>query len=112
MTGFASSFYMIANDLLEVECLIRGDRHDLTNVYQWLRIVLNPPGMKGCQPSRSWVYKIRVDEKLANDFFSILTMVGRYPFLLRKDDVPCVILEACLGSWEFKRRIERERCQI
>ena len=46
MMGFAPSPYMVTKNLLEVECLIRGDRHDRKYVCQWLRIVLNLPGMK------------------------------------------------------------------
>ena len=67
--GFAPLPYMVTNDLLEVEYLISWERYFCNNVFQWLRVVLDLRGMKRYQPSRPWVYKIRVDEKLANDLF-------------------------------------------
>ena len=69
MMRFTPSPYMVTKDLLEVECLIRGDRHERKNVFQWSRVVLNLPGMKDYQATRPWVYKIRLDNKLANDLF-------------------------------------------
>ena len=43
-------------------------------------------------------------------YFSILMMVERQSFQLRKVGVSSVLLEACLVSLEFKRQIGRERC--
>ena len=75
--GFDPSPYMVTRDLLEVECLIRGDRHDRKNVFQLLIIVLKLPGIKGYQPSRPWVYKLEWTRNLLMICFSILTIVGR-----------------------------------
>ena len=46
MRGFSPSPYMVTKHSLEVEYLIYGDRYDRKYVCQWLRIVLNLPGMK------------------------------------------------------------------
>ena len=110
MMGFAPSPYMVTKDLLEVKCFIRGDRHDRKNVCQWLRIVLNLHGMKIYQPFRPWYIKLEGTRNLLMIYVSILTMVGRQSFQLRKDGMSSVLLEACLVSWEFKRQIGREGC--
>ena len=110
MRGFSPSPYMVTKHLLEVEYLICGDRHDRKYVCQWLRIVLNLPGMKRCQPFRPLYIKLEGTRNLLMIYFSILTMVGRQSFQLRKVGVSSILLESCLVSFEFKRQIGRERC--
>lgn len=80
MMGFASSPYLITKYLLEVEYLTRGYQYDLQNVFQWYRSILNLPGMKDYQTSCPWLYTLRVDIRLANDFFSTLMIVDQQLF--------------------------------
>ena len=101
MMGFVPSPYMVTIDLLEVECLIRGYQHDLQNIFQWHGVVLNLHVMKNYQLSRPWVYTFRLGTRLANYFFSTLTMVDQQPFRVMKAGVLCVLFGACSVSWEF-----------
>jgi hypothetical protein len=50
--------------------VICGDRHDLKNVFRWDKVVLNLPGSENCNPSKPWVYKLRLDDwQIAADLF-------------------------------------------
>jgi hypothetical protein len=42
--------------------VICGDRHVLTNVFCWDKVVLNLPGSKEYDPRKPWVYKLRLDD--------------------------------------------------
>ena len=48
--------------------VIRGDRHDPANDFQWKVVVLNLPGSEGYDPGKAWIAKIRDDGTLASDF--------------------------------------------
>jgi len=50
------------------EEIIRGDRHDTTNAFQWSTILLNLPGTQGYRPALAWISKRRNDGSLASDF--------------------------------------------
>jgi hypothetical protein len=50
------------------EEIIRGDRHDTTNAFQWTTLLLNLPGTKGYRPALAWISKRRDDRSLASDF--------------------------------------------
>lgn len=66
---FCSSPYNLVKMYMLAEEVIRGDRHDVTNPFQWERIVLNPPGSAGYTPAKPWLYKIRTrNGTLASDF--------------------------------------------
>jgi len=51
-----------------LEEIIRGDRHDTTNAFQWSTIILNLPGTQGYRPALAWISKQRNDGSLASDF--------------------------------------------
>ena len=51
------------------EEIIRGDRHDTTNAFQWTSLLLNLPGTKGYRPALAWISKRkRIDGLLASNF--------------------------------------------
>jgi len=50
------------------EEIIRGDRQDTTNAFQWKTILLNLPETKGYRPALAWISKQRNDGSLASDF--------------------------------------------
>jgi hypothetical protein len=53
------------------EEVIRGDRKDPTNPFQWYSVKLNLPG-PGYDPTMAWVMKLREDSRLASDFFTFV----------------------------------------
>ena len=52
-----------------IEKEVRGDMLDEKNMFRWDRVVLNLPDMKGYNPTRPWLYKVRNDEKIATNIF-------------------------------------------
>ena len=66
--GFKSSPYSSVRMYLVSEEIIRGDRHDTTNAFQWTTLLLNLPGTKGYRPALAWISKRRNDGSLASDF--------------------------------------------
>mmetsp|Transcript_20485 Transcript_20485/g.29214 ORF Transcript_20485/g.29214 Transcript_20485/m.29214 type:complete len:595 (-) Transcript_20485:2495-4279(-) len=66
--GVRFSPYQAVQGVLFAETFIKGDRHDISNIFRWDRVVLNLPGSPDYTPSKSWVYKIRADGILASDF--------------------------------------------
>ena len=69
LMGFAPSPYFVTKDMLIVEKLVRGDRWDGDNVFRWVNVVLNLPGLDRYDPSLPWVYKVREDGLIAADAF-------------------------------------------
>ena len=67
LMGFRSSPYNSVKMYLIVEEVIRGDRHDAENPFQWDLIRLNLPGTKEYDPSTPWITKRRADGSLASD---------------------------------------------
>jgi hypothetical protein len=53
------------------EEVIRGDRKDPTNPFQWYSVKLNLPG-PGYDPTMAWVMKLREDSRLASDLFTFV----------------------------------------
>ena len=53
---------------LIAEEVIKGDRLDTTDVFQWKRVFLNLPGSKRYDPGKSWIAKLRADGTLASNF--------------------------------------------
>jgi hypothetical protein len=64
-----SSPYQTVQAMGVAEEFIRGDRRDPTNVYGWDNVKLNLPGSDDYNPNRPWVYKERLDGKIAADLF-------------------------------------------
>lgn len=71
LMGFKPSPYGSIKTALVAEEVVRGDRHDPTNPYQWDRVNLNLPG-PGFNPTKAWVSKIRKDELVACDLFTFV----------------------------------------
>ena len=67
LMGFRSSPYNSVKMYLIVEEVVRGDRRDPTNPFQWDHIKLNLPGTPEYNPLLSWITKRRIDSSLASD---------------------------------------------
>ncbi len=59
--GFRPSPYNSIGMYLIVEEIIRGDRDDPDNAFQWSHLLLNLPGTENYKPSLTWVSKWRKD---------------------------------------------------
>ena len=66
--GFTSSPYNTVKVNLIAEEVIRGDRHDEENAFQWHSIRLNLPGLIGYQNNDAWLSKRRKDGSMASDY--------------------------------------------
>ena len=69
LMGFGPSPYFVTKDMMVIEEAVRGLRSDEKNVFRWLKVVLNLPGMNSYDPSRPWVYRVRSDGSLTADIF-------------------------------------------
>ena len=67
LMGFRSSPYNSVKMYLIVEEVVRGDRRDSSNAFQWNHVMLNLPGTKSYNPSIPWITKRRTDGTLASD---------------------------------------------
>ena len=72
LMGFRPSPYNCVKMYLIAEEVIRGDRHDEGNAFQWKEVVLNLPGTITYCPSKPWLYKVRRDGSMASDFVSFM----------------------------------------
>jgi hypothetical protein len=63
--GLRPSPYQAVQGLLWAEEVILGDQRDKENVFQWDRVQLNLPGSIQYDPTKSWVRKLRADDRLA-----------------------------------------------
>jgi len=68
LMGFSPSPYNSVKMYFISEEIIRGDRHDPSNAFQWNRCLLDLPGSKEYNPSIAWISKRRTDKSLASDF--------------------------------------------
>jgi hypothetical protein len=68
LMGFKASPYNSMRMYLVAEEIIRGDRHDPENAFQWSHLCLNLPGSKGYKPAWAWISKRRKDNSLASNF--------------------------------------------
>jgi hypothetical protein len=66
--GFKASPYSSVCMYLVAEEVIRADRHNPGNTFQWSHLRLNLPGSKGYMPAHAWLSKQRKDDSLASDF--------------------------------------------
>ena len=67
MTFKPSPYNSIKLYLISEE-IIHCDHHDLTNAFQWNRVMLNMPGTSNYQPGVAWLSKRRTDGTLVSDF--------------------------------------------
>jgi hypothetical protein len=68
LMGFKPPPYNSVRMYLVTEEIIRGDRHDPDNAFQYNYVMLNLPGTEGYKPSVAWISKRRTDGSLASDF--------------------------------------------
>ena len=69
LMGFKSSPYNNSIRMYLVsEEIIRGDRHNTTDAFQWTSVLLNLPVTKGYRPALAWILKQRNDGSLASNF--------------------------------------------
>jgi hypothetical protein len=66
--GFKSLPYNSIKMYLVSKEIIRGDRHNPNNAFQWHFVLFNLPGTKGYKPALSWISKRRNDGSLASNF--------------------------------------------
>lgn len=64
--GFRSSPYNSVRMYMIIEEVIRGDRRDLSNPFQWESLMLNLPGSAEYKPSQPWVMQLRADNSVAS----------------------------------------------
>ena len=70
--GFRPSPYNCIRMYLVAEEVIRGDRHDQNNAFQWDLLMLNLPGTCEYKPGLAWITKRRADNSLASNFVSFV----------------------------------------
>ncbi len=68
LMGFKSSPFNSVKMYRICEEVVRGNRHDLNNAFQWDHVRLNLPGSREYNPSEGWLTKRRKDGSLASDF--------------------------------------------
>ena len=68
LMGFKSSPHNSIKMYLVTEEVIRGDRKDDNNAFQWDHVRLNLPGSESYRPDTAWISKRRKDGSLASDF--------------------------------------------
>lgn len=73
MMGFDTSSYIVTKYMLVVEIVTKGSHFNPSNVYRWLAVKLNLPGMNSYDSTLSWVLKLRKDGSIAVD---ILIYIG------------------------------------
>jgi hypothetical protein len=66
--GFKHSPYNSIRMYLVTEKIIRGNRHDPDNTFQYNYVMLNLPGLEGYKPLVAWISKRRLDSSLASNF--------------------------------------------
>jgi len=70
LMGCKVSPFQTIKAFLLAEEIIRGNRRDPKNPFWWERVQLNLPGEVNYNPRLSWIAKLRVDDKVASDFFT------------------------------------------
>jgi hypothetical protein len=67
--GLRTSPYNAVQGMLMAQEFILGSPRDESNIFHWVRLRLNLPGMSDYDPGKSWVAKIRSDGQVAADIF-------------------------------------------
>jgi hypothetical protein len=102
--GFQPSPYNSIRMFLIAEEVIRGDRHDPSNAFQWDSTLFNLPGTKGYNPSVAWISKHRTDDSLASNFVTFvdnLRVVAQGQVRVTEAGHTVSIKEAYLGIREL-----------
>ena len=72
LMGFKPSPYNAIKTSLVVEEVVKGDRHNDENPFQWNHVRLNLPGDENYDPRVSWISKMRKDGLIACDLFTFV----------------------------------------
>jgi hypothetical protein len=70
--GFSPSPYNSVKMALVVEEIIKGDRFDPKNPFQWKFVRLNLPGTENYDPTKPWITKVRADGLSASELFTFV----------------------------------------
>jgi hypothetical protein len=70
--GIKSSPYQAVSAMAVADEVIKGDRQDERNIFQWIVVRLNLPGNRDYDPNIPWVSKLRKDGKIAADLFTFV----------------------------------------
>jgi hypothetical protein len=70
--GFSPSPYNSIKMALIAEEVIRGDRFDTSNPFQWKIVKLNLPGTENYDPTGSWIIKMRDDGLISCELFTFV----------------------------------------
>jgi hypothetical protein len=95
--------YLVAKEV------IRGDRHDQNNAFQWDSLMLNLPGTCGYQPGLAWITKRRADNSLASDcvcFVDDQRVTGMGSIRIKEAGHAISTREAYLGLQDALRKVQ------
>jgi hypothetical protein len=70
--GVKSSPYQAVSALSVADEIIKGDRINEGNIFQWVKVGLNLPGDEEYDPNMPWVSKVRADGNIAADLFTFV----------------------------------------
>ena len=102
-----SPFNSVRTQLIAEE-IIRGDRHDTTNAFQWKTVKLNLPGTKAYKPNQAWIIRVREDGTLASDFVTFVDdqrVCGAGPQRTKEAGHTLSTREAYLGIQDALRKL-------
>ena len=102
-----SPFNSVRTQLIAEE-IIRGDRHDTTNAFQWKAVKLNLPGTKAYKPNQAWIIRVREDGTLASDFVTFVDdqrVCGAGPQRTKEAGHTLSTREAYLGIQDALRKL-------
>lgn len=72
LMGFKPSLYNSIKMALEAEEVVKSDRHDNQNPFQWKKIKTNLPSTTSYTPTKSWIFKICSDGLMVCDLFTFV----------------------------------------
>jgi hypothetical protein len=67
-----SSPYQAMSALTVADEIIKGDRSDEGNIFQWVRVCLNLPGNEDHDSNLPWVSKVREDGRIGAHLFTFV----------------------------------------
>ena len=108
LMGFKPSPYNSVKMYLVVEEILRGDRLDSENAFQYDHICLNLPGTAGYNPSLAWISKRRKDKSLATNmvcFVDDQRLAGAGEERVKEGGHQMSTREAFLGLQDALRKI-------
>ena len=106
--GFKPSPYNSVKMYLVAEEILRGDRLDPSNAFQYDHIRLNLPGTAGYNPSLAWISKRRKDGSLATAmvcFVDDQRLAGAREERIKEGGHQMSTREAFLGLQDALRKI-------